>query len=77
MTEKIQTKTGKGRLPVNRGGKNVRIAFNKCVYKPYRIDITHSFVSSLKNISNADKQFMASFDIENLFINIPVSKPII
>ena len=42
----------------------------------YTVDSTHSFVSSLKNISNADKLFMSSFDIENLFINIPVSETI-
>ena len=31
VTEIPQTKTGKGKLPVNRDGKNVRIAFHKCV----------------------------------------------
>ena len=43
----------------------------------YTVDSTHhSFVSSLKNVSNADKLFMASFDIENLFSNIQVSETI-
>ena len=42
----------------------------------YTVDNTQAFVSSIKNITNADKLFMCSFDIENLFTNIPVNETI-
>ena len=43
----------------------------------YTVDNTQAFVSSIKNITNADKLFMCLFDVENLFANIPVHETII
>ena len=42
----------------------------------YTVDNTQAFVSSIKNISNADKVFMCSFDVENVFTNIRVNEAI-
>ena len=42
----------------------------------YTVDNTQAFVSSIKNITNADKLFMCSFDVENVFTNIPVDEAI-
>ena len=42
----------------------------------YNADNTQAFVTSIKNITNADKLFMCLFDVENLFTNIPVHETI-
>ena len=42
----------------------------------YTGDNTQAFVTSIKHITNADKLLMCSFDVENLFTNIPVHETI-
>ncbi|KAF2347718.1 hypothetical protein FHG87_021527, partial [Trinorchestia longiramus] len=42
----------------------------------FTLENSHSFVNDLSRISNASKCFMTSFDIENLFTNIPLKKTI-
>ena len=42
----------------------------------YTIENSFSFVNSISQVNNADKLYMVSFDIENLFTNIPVYETI-
>ena len=42
----------------------------------YTVDNSLNFTSQLKNFSNTDNLYMASFDIENLYTNIPLSETI-
>ena len=42
----------------------------------YTVDNSHSFVRQITSVPNADNYFMASFDVENLFTNIPLAETI-
>ena len=42
----------------------------------YTIDNSYSFVKDILKVDNANNFFMASFDIENLFTNIPLHETI-
>ena len=42
----------------------------------YTIENSYSFVNSISQVNNADKLYMVSFDVENLFTNIPVYETI-
>ena len=42
----------------------------------YTTDNSYSFVQNLLPIDNADDLFMASFDVENLFTNVPLAETI-
>ena len=42
----------------------------------YTVDNSSSFVKCISNYSNADKLFMVSYDIENLFTNVPLGETI-
>ena len=42
----------------------------------YTIEKAYSFVNSISQVNNADKLYMVSFDVKNLFTNIPVYETI-
>ena len=42
----------------------------------YTIDNSYSFVKDILKVDNANNFFMASFDIENVFTNIPLHETI-
>ena len=42
----------------------------------YTVNNTHSFVNDVGQIGGASQYFMASFDVENLFTNIPLNETI-
>ena len=42
----------------------------------YTVDNSYSFVRQITSVPNADNYFMASFDVENLFTNIPLAETI-
>ena len=42
----------------------------------YTIDNSYSFVSEISRFNNVNNYFMASFDMDNLFTNIPLSETI-
>ena len=45
-------------------------------FNDYTIENSYSFVNSISQLNNADKLYMVSFDVENLFTNIPVYETI-
>ena len=42
----------------------------------YSVKNSYSFVNDIKKITNADTLFMCSFDIENLYTNVPLQETI-
>ena len=42
----------------------------------YTVKNSYNFVDEIVKVSNADSLFMASFDVENLFTNIPLSETV-
>ena len=42
----------------------------------YTVDNSYSFVSDIKQFNNVNKYYMCSFDVENLFTNIPLHETI-
>ena len=44
--------------------------------KEYSVKNSYSFVNDIKKITNADTLFMCSFDIENLYTNVPLQETI-
>ena len=42
----------------------------------YTVDNSYSFVSEISKFNNVNNYFMASFDIDNLFTNVPLSETI-
>ena len=43
---------------------------------PYTVDNSYAFVSKISHINNVNEYFLASFDIINLFTNVPLDETI-